>query len=552
MSAKLLKINLDRFTAGKAISRDIFISLPLNGKMIRIAQAGDVLETAFLDKLKKRYVDSLFAGVHAGESEDPASLPLYLENMPSDSAENLRVTSAVNPAGEILHKHADVSGEGAASKSIAAPTEAEAEIFKLAKQSTSEDGTKLKAADASEEEVTRLAKHSSIEEVNIVKASPTAEEEIIQLAAERSPIEEVNVIKASGVAAEEEVTHLAAKRSPIEEINVIKASAAEEETVRVISGLRAVLDETIQTVARDAKILPSEELISLKTELEQCMANFSAASHGEQEEKTILGAGRDLETAIYKFESAPAAPVIPAVLALKAEVEKVTRELARRAESKQEAFKARLSDPTQEKHVSRIQPPTENGIENRQESLAQKKAPADAPLVDGQQSNFSTTHARAAVFKELPATAARMATYLAHSLGYVHLDYLSELALAVMLHFSRKDGKTVETEGLPPLIQSVLQARHSLMDSTVEDSLEIVTLLEMYFKNPECDRSLKDFSQRLFHSTLSELRIRPESVNIWNDARWVQFVEKGPSLDAHSLCSKATARAIKMSKEMAN
>lgn len=199
-----------------------------------------------------------------------------------------------------------------------------------------------------------------------------------------------------------------------------------------------------------------------------------------------------------------------------------------------------------EKHPAKELSTTSAAIANGDASS--NEAPAEQR--DESKSNDSySSNLRSATFKDLPATASRMAAHLAHSLGYASPDFLSDLALATALYFSRKEGIHIQDGIDKPLLNAVLQHTENSNDSVIEDSLEIILFLETYFSAPSCDRSMRDFSRKVVREAFADLKSHPTGISSWNEVRWTQYVDQGPSIGAQSLCNKASASALKATRE---
>ncbi|MGZ3731336.1 MAG: hypothetical protein ACXVCG_19080 [Bdellovibrionota bacterium] len=161
---------------------------------------------------------------------------------------------------------------------------------------------------------------------------------------------------------------------------------------------------------------------------------------------------------------------------------------------------------------------------------------------------FTSRGARA--YRETPQIAGRMATLLAYSLGYVSATYLHDVALATSIFFTVKNGVAVDTGALPEMSRAAIASERGAATAPLEDSLAIIDFLDIYFESPDCDRTQKDFLRRTFDSALGALSGGSREVNEWNVARWKTFLDKGPSISALSVCSKASSKANKSVKEL--
>lgn len=486
MDNKLLKFKLDLFKSGKRLSRDVFLHMPLNGKMVRLALTGEELSEPLLLRLQSRGVASLFVGPLEGDT--PEALSLFLEESPAVPTAPAGLPEATNVT--VLAASPLPPSEDAAV--VKGGLEAVVEMTAVSTDQPTENeeslGSKVKKKEEEEEEKVRIS------------ASPT-ETEVVKISALPSVAEEVMRSKASN---DNEEVRISALPSAPEDVKRIEGTSKIEEAAhRRISALPASLQDAVRLTATATPLDPKN---------------------------TILKNEEALETAIRKFEKTDesGSPSTNALMTGSNLLEESDQDAERNKQGNNER-------------------PYEQTVAN----ASVDRDDAQVFTKDAKTSSiFQSSNARAAIYKELPAMAGRLATYLAHSLGYVSSAFLYDLALGVILYFNKVEGKNISDEDLPMLIQAILRKQHSDIDSSVEDSIEIVSLLEIYFQNPECDRTQKNFSERIFQETLIALRARPEKLNVWNEARWTQFITNGPTVSAHSLCSKATARAIKYSREL--
>jgi hypothetical protein len=552
MSSKLVKIKIERFQEGKSLAREIFLSLPLNDKMIRLALVGNEMDASLLERLKKRGVTSLFALPQTGDTSDPDTFPLYSQEPP-------RAQPAVTTIAQ---------------KNAAIEAKSEAPVVLATGQETEEE-TKITPTDAGPEETQKVSGSATTpDESEVLPPSLSSAEESTRVSAAESAPEEKNRFSSIGSVLEES-RKIAGTESAADRPATVESFLAEEEKQRlrpspeieeqehVLAGAHKALEEALRIAARAAEEAPTKERASLKGELEECMSMLRSAIT-EQGETITASATLALEDAIQRFNSSNEGDGSELNQSLKAALEEASEKFSL-AHSAQRAS-GEFTKNTSEKFEMRFS--SETGDASRKEEIsfspghpdAQGKEKAkgfdsgawptelEAEEDGNSQTAFNAPGGRAAVYKDLPALAGRLSTYLAHSLGYVSLPYLSELALGVILNFSQSEDHQLDSSRCSPFIQFLLKKEASVSDSPLNDALEIVFLLEAYFKNPECDRTQKEFSQRVFQETIHSLKRRPSGLNPWNEIRWRQFIAKGPSRNAQSLCSKATAKAIKNSR----
>lgn len=156
---------------------------------------------------------------------------------------------------------------------------------------------------------------------------------------------------------------------------------------------------------------------------------------------------------------------------------------------------------------------------------------------------------RSRTYRELPVTVSRLAAYLAYYLGYHRLDIVSDISLSAILHFARKDESKKFAESIPEFTQIVLD-KPEAQEMETRDAREILQLLDVYIDDPDCDRSNKDLVKKIFDRSVQVLEMAESPVDGINAAQWSVGIAKGPNIDCHSLCTKASANALRQSKSI--
>jgi hypothetical protein len=157
---------------------------------------------------------------------------------------------------------------------------------------------------------------------------------------------------------------------------------------------------------------------------------------------------------------------------------------------------------------------------------------------------------RSATSRDLPATVSRLAAYLGHSLGYTNVDFLADLACSAIAHFAKKEGEILNEDLLPPFTKRIISSDAS-PDEAISDSREILQFLDAYIDDKECDRSHKDLMKRVFDRTMQEFSEREDGPSPWSLRKWSSFVDRGPTMDSHSICTRASAKAVKFARSAA-
>lgn len=551
MSAAYLKVRLKRFLAGKTLSRDVFLEMPRNGKVLRLAGEGDELRDELLLRLASRGVEFLLVPERTpGETGDSCELyPLLAD-----------------PGVPEAFETSKVEAQPAFSAPAAPAAHPEARNSQLAPELALVPSSGLEP----EPERSFSPEISQAEVVKPFGAGRLLEPEQ-RVAAGQSEDESVSRVR-SWADPQEKATLISSLEENFEDISRLAAEESDRIGGDAVAALRAGLEEGLTVFRSNAHQAPAEAIVAAGAALDACVDTFVNSATTEQETALASEMRTAIEAARQRFVEAAARLAdeesftgrSDAVFEKRFSAEKIVDDvtemhrtgndlgsttLPELHRAKAELQATRAPEIYREK-AEELTPDIPESFPNQPGAEAESAAAVSFSSDEAQKAATYSTNARAAVFKELPATAARLAALLAHSIGYANSRYLSDLSLAVIVYFSRKDGALVSEGALPMLARFILEHPPAPEDPAVEDSLEIVRLLEAYFENPECDRSLRDFSRRVFRDTLLELKGRPKGVSPWNEARWIQAVDRGYSIEAQSLCGKATAAAMKTSKEL--
>jgi hypothetical protein len=558
MAADFLPVKLSRLETGRVLFRDLFLNLPINGKFIKVAAAGDELREDLLARLASRGFEGRHV-VAAEPNENGTTCQLYAE--PSASQSNFTTTPPPPMIADAEPKQTEQSAiaPAAAAKNTESTKSEGAESLTKDKEPTSVEDTgeetTIEAATTAPEPKAAFSASEDVSEERRVSPGPM-EETLSRIAASKPQELESTLVRGGESAAAEERTVVSGLEESLEEIVQIAAAEAEEIGTVSIRKLRDDLGVCLTNLksARPGQV--SEAIISASAAIEESVRVFEQSSSGSQPETLLaseMRAAADLAREKFEVASKKLAKARSFTGSAEEEFEQrfskeEVEEAPERRRDRAEAIVADKTEIHRGKDDYTSQPPEERQAAAKKASEPSSVFPASESTPE--HSPAYSTNQRAAVYKELPSIAARLAALLAHSLGYANQRFLSDLALTALLHFSKREEGIMEKATVPQLARVLLGNTPPTQDSIIEDSREILMVLEAYFMNPGCDRSHRDFSRRVFLDTLAEVRNRPESIGTWNEVRWTQVVEKGPSIDAQSLCGRASAAAIKISKDL--
>jgi hypothetical protein len=149
---------------------------------------------------------------------------------------------------------------------------------------------------------------------------------------------------------------------------------------------------------------------------------------------------------------------------------------------------------------------------------------------------------------DLPEIAGRLASILGIALGYSSLKFLTDLSISARVIFLKKRGAKIQEEKLSPLSRAALSPTDDFMEGAFEDTFWILEFLDAYFQNPNCDRSLDDFSMSAFESTMDEFRKSGHGPDVAISTRWHQYIDREPSNFALRTVAKVSLRADKAAR----
>jgi hypothetical protein len=423
------------------------------------------------------------------------------------------------PAGEIL-----VKGNG--------PSEPEGEVLVKSAASTAEDSITL-ASDAEkvpeienrfaadvpvEEPITRVRGRTEKAEpgLTLVKGSASEEDEAeTRISSSPKEKEKIERFRAGEQEKDETIATFSAEKAPTPAAlrltqRLQQAKGKKEEEIRFRQDKEEVIAE-LKTVVLSSKI--SEKIVEL-----------SARAKKEEEpslRSSLRGQIRNLRGNLDQLEAGEAIE----------ETDEIN------AHEEEREFRAQLESDEGSAPIQSIQKHLER----------QTKVKDLAISAAEEQEREELTLSRSATSRDLPATVSRLAAYLGHSLGYTDVDFLADLACGVVIHFAKKEGENVNEAELPPLAKFIISPDDSY-DSVAEDSQDILTFLDAYIDDWECDRSQKDLVKKVFDRTVKEFIGKEEGPSPYSLSKWSSFLEHGPTMDSHSIVTRAAAKGVKSAR----
>lgn len=521
---KLVEIPIQRFQPETPLTRDTYLFLPLNNKTIRIALAGEVIPEPMLARILAKGHPHL--RVAEDSDIDPATFPVHAGADPS--LQPAVAASAVEPESPAIKSSVvdepqiAFEAEGAQAEpstvvagvpepadggvAIAASLAAAEPAQSFAAEAIEEESAKVSAADISNEDETRLGATAGEEdpESRFSGAEEGGGDE--QTISGREEPEEKYVRK---FAAEKEALPAVIR------LHKKLAAAKENELAIDLSSEKESALKEARTVILSSKI--SEKIISLSEQ---------ARAAEPRLRDSLRGQVRSLKNALDQVDSGDLSLEEKEEFEAKEEISSVVESLASASRAEQvEEVTERLSA----------------------HALTRELAMA---ALEEQENEAEVELSRSATSRDLPATVSRLAAYLGHSLGYTNVDFLADLACGAIAHFAKKEGETLNEDLLPPFTKRIISADTS-PDDTISDSRDILQFLDVYIGDKECDRSHKDLMKRVFDRTMKEFSEREDGPSPWSLKKWSSFAGRGPTMDSHSICTRASAKAVKCARSAA-
>lgn len=516
MNKQWIKISLSRFQPNRELLRNVAVYLPKNQRYIRIAGTGDEISDSLLKGLQaKGFADLFVSQLDGEEAVDPADCVLYQENTHALGQADNDVTAVpstgdkIEPEQELVARNSDTQ---------------QAETTFSADTATQESAVTVKSETATPE--TETALHAPIEEdleseTHIHADSP---EKVHKTHIKGSSEKEVEPeMRFSADAKSEETTYIVKGLSSQPEAPSITRIGQTLEKVKESMLLNQSVDigEQKDGFLRDAK----NSLIAGKVSEQIIDLARRVSSLETSEEKTKL------ESVLNELES---------VLSKASSGMENTEQYEKRFSIKNDMEEIETiftDDPLEEEKILKISDQMTEVEEKREEALRALEESRIDPLL------------KSSSDRNLPQQASKFASYLAHSLGYSDLNYLTDIATLAAIRLSEEQLPANAKTKLPPLASQVMDQVESL-DPVLQDTKEVISVLEKYFTHPDCDRTQKEITSRTFKIVLEEMQDTEAAPSFWNITCWEQYLENGLGFEAHSLCSKASANAIRLIKSL--
>ena len=544
MDSKKLRIPLSRFLPDKLMAGDVFLRLPLNKKSLRIVCSGEALGEPLLARLHERGHTHLEVIWDETRGTDADTYPIYLDasmepggvNLKlglakeAEESGNLEVLSSGEMGSRINAKNSpeDIAGiqsangdnqsfaeleldaHTAAGKDLAGLASS-IELSEVALEANAEiRDNNLKNFSGEESDSASKIKGSAEEdsESDRISSDESDDNDSIQIRSGRKEKEERTLVKGSAAAEEVKIFKISAGAGEEEQESVIIRLGEKLETAKemLLNGQAYSLAQNKDEILRDMKnsILVSkiaEKIVGLRgndsaseevVRLAEIMRLVEGGNPPEPETLERFGIIRDLKKieSILTSEGAESEKVIA-----------LSEKMAEYARNREE-------------------------VQTEVDAIEERKA--------------TSTSSR----KENPNVVGKLASYLGYSLGYTSQTYLRDLSLGALVRIS--SSPISDDTGTPPFVRTITEGK-APTSAPECDGLEILTFLEFYFKEPGLDLSQGDFSKKAFESTLHSMKDQGLA-SPWNMMCWEKFINSGPTLESHSLCSKASAQALKMAK----
>jgi hypothetical protein len=549
--AKLLRIPIERFKANKAILENLYLEFPLNKKSISILHSGDSLEADYLNKLCTKGVKYLCFSVPDSDTRDPNNCELYIRaNEPSVSVESIVTHETILNA----HQQAEVQLEVAPNVAIPAAIPVVANEL----QETIIRDIPEPSSDIS------FSKPKPVQEEihSISPNDPAPEEEQRFSANELKENEPENRFSADRIKKDSTELRFSKSKEEAETSTIIRSSSTkkDEDEFRFTQGpVQEDLNEIAKLESKPSNepdpfakakakakslshlkdLLMEGRTIDFPSSKDSLVTDLKSQVFGSKIEKLIINLLetptdsdsnqeklRDLELKLKKLKNGFISDEIEEEFSNSEEIGEFEKMIE--------------SSPVP---VSEIMSTIQN-IEEAKERT--NKSLEEAYLIARSKSANTNQNS-----KDAAASLSKLAAYLGSAIGYSNVDFLAELGFGVVYQYQQRQGVVGSDDKLPPFTRRALLSSYS-PNSLVDDYLNILKFLELYSSDPLVDFKEREFSKKIFDRTLERTKNAEFSPDPMSLSQWVAFVEKGPSMDVHSICSKASAKALKYVKDASN
>lgn len=514
---KLVAIPISRFQAEAPLARDTFLFLSLNNKAVRIAHAGEAIPEPMLAKILAKGHTHLRIAEESEINPDTFAVHIVTAGSLPPSVDTNETTANAMPAAPeentIIHP-ASPSDE---------PVVAFAEGIPPVEESTA-----VAPSPAEKEETASFSADAAQEENSKISAAEITNEDEVRLGDTEGEADPENRFGAGSGDSPEEQT-ISGGEEPKEKY--VRKFAAEKEALPAVIRLQKKMAEandadlSLDLTSEKKSALKEARTVILSSKISEKIISLSEQSRTAEPSlrDSLRGQVRSLKTALDQVDAGDLSLEENEEFEAKEEISAVVESLASASRAEQvEEISERLSAHalTRELAMSAIE---------EQESLEEKEL------------------SRSATSRDLPATVSRLAAYLGHSLGYTNVDFLADLACGAIAHFAKKEGEALNEDLLPSFTKRIIST-DSAHDEATSDSREILQFLDAYIDDKECDRSHKDLMKRIFDRTVQDFSEKDDGPSPWSLKKWTSFVDRGPTMDSHSICTRASAKAVKSAR----
>lgn len=559
---KLLRIPINRFETSKPLKENLLLELPKNRRNLRLIHAGEALESELLEKLKKNGVSYLCFLVDDNDARDPITCEIY--QFPSDSsptkeaiteAKTEPVIGISNTPQTLIEETQVETGPEIKSQEV------ETVLAKNAPTPILEEETIIGTSDTPDNTENRFSPNEPLpieeqtfskdkdmvdtleqsfqsdvkvqeQELRFTNSKEEKAEETRFQSSRQEKLEEIRVKQGAKTKEEEEEFRFKSKEENKNEPEYSFSSTSTDSAdasngkskVKSLQQLKDALLDGLEVDFPKSKpdLLNDAKSQILGTKIEKNLFDLLLSSNSDNENE-IKASVRELETKLKKIASG-----------------RFEEEESAEAESTEEFQEFRTNLDQDPVPISEIMTSVQKIEQNRK--ISTEKLSSAYEL---EKSKLTRTNTPA---KEAPITLSKLAAYLGSAIGYSNIDFLAELGLGAVIQYKERQGEDIKKDNVPKFTQKALWETNS-PNSLIDDYHHILKFLEFYSADPLVDLKEKEFSKKIFERTIERAKNSNFSPDPLNLSQWIQFVEHGPSMDIHSNCSKASAKALKQAKD---
>jgi hypothetical protein len=510
---KKIGIPITRFFESGALRAELFLSLPVNNKFLRIAWAGDPADSDQIQRLAKNGVKELHLAWEEALGSDPLTYPLF-QNQETNGV-------ALSPALRLV--------ESNPSKLPIEANKQEESVF--SRTTDPQHQTEIKGSLGVEEEEQRFSqKNENQESETLIRGSKGEGEHITRVRGGTEEDTDQDFLVKGG-----------APPKAAASFRVISGAGGKDAPEPTIFKMERKLEDLKETIIYGGSL-------SLKDHREDLLKQAEGSIVTAKLSERIVAAAADETTSGEAKQET---------------MDRLSETLegAERGEELDEQLKTELGVKKELEAFASILDSADGDsdklekVSEKISALSEKREQADAAIQEQEIEKLSGPQRK----PDRTFAISRIGAYLGASLGYRNADFLADLAVACVFHLAKKEGKTIEPDWMPDLTKLVLaspgisSSTEDLQRSTTqEEVMAILSAVDAYVSLPEFDIRETEPQKARWENALSTLNKNVTEAGSLADFTlqkiWTDSLSQPLSFDTTSLCSRSASRAVQWIK----